>query len=562
MFHLKLNPGIALAAILMALPSVTSAQVVNSYQLVPQTIYEKKPVTVSRWIDETVMEKQQVTSYKPVWEKEARERRIVSYKPVQQTREREQRIVTYKPVVETLFRENRIEETTYETVTEYRDEQTIVRRPVVETQMREENYTVRKPVTENLIEVQRVTTYKPVLKPQTQMVEVPSAMNSTFAVPDNSQRSRLMRLDGGYYTDATTGATVYRARGLHWVQPTVAVPATTLVPQQTNQVEFIPETVETRKPVEVTRYVDTVVTRKVPVDVERIVEQVETRKVPVTVCKPITNVRIEKIPYTKTTYKEEVVLKKVPYVETTYQKVETVEPYEIEVLKWLPETKEVGVPRTVRRRVDYEIMQDVPRTVLMKLPVDACGNPIANAVPIYESTIVPPSATSTVQKAPAAELSTGYGSTLTRRVEPTPGANGYVPPANSVVNNAAEAAATEPPKSYKGTTELVKPKATAETSDREKSVLEPEPIPGNESDLQKLERPDADEGIRKTPVETTDRTEKGNAESTDAGNDAGNDDATQPNNGGVPKVEMPDDAPTHSGDEQAADRIAALVPRR
>ena len=46
--------------VVLVSPSLVNAQVVYSYQLVPQTVYEKQPVTVSRWVDETVMEKQVV----------------------------------------------------------------------------------------------------------------------------------------------------------------------------------------------------------------------------------------------------------------------------------------------------------------------------------------------------------------------------------------------------------------------------------------------------------------------------------------------------------------------
>lgn len=569
MIRLKLKMLIAMGVAAMVSPSITNAQVVYSYQLVPQTVYEKKPVTVSRWVDETVMDKQQVTSYKPVWEKETRERRQVSYKPVQKTSEREQRVVTYKPIVETLYRENRIEETTFETVTEYRDEQYIVRKPVIETQMREETYTVRKPVTENLIEVNRVTTYKPVLKPETTLVPMQTQMDMMLAVPDNNQRPRLRRLEAGYYTDPATGLAVYRNRGLHWVQPTVALPAAstvpTLVPQQTNRVEYVPETVETRKPVEVTRYVDSVVTQKVPVEVQRMVEQVETRKVPVTVRKPTTRVVVEKVPYTKTTYQEEVVVKKVPFVETTYQKVETVEPYEVEVLKWIPETREVETPRTVRRRVEYQMMQDVPRTVMMKVPVDVCGNPLGNPVPVYNSPplvqsppVVQSPVMSSLQLGNSSELSSGFGTTLTRRVDP--GLGGSVSEIAPVTR-------------YQGTLELVRPKSLEETSGRSNSVLVPE-TPASatpQTELGKLDRPEDETGHQKTLDETSGRTEKENAENQSQVDPNEGSDPAQPTNDDsgagnestesrdvVPAVTMPEVEPSRTGDENAAERTPDL----
>lgn len=527
MVFLKMSAWVAMTLVVLVSPSLVNAQVVYSYQLVPQTVYEKQPVTVSRWVDETVMEKQKVTSYKPVWETSTRERTNVSYKPVQTTSEREQRIVTYKPIVETHFHENRIEETTYEMVTEYRTEQYVVRKPVVETQMRSETYTVRKPVTENLIEVNRTTSYKPVVRQQTQMVPMATPVDMMVAVPDNASRPRLQRLTPGYYTDPATGMTVYRNRGLHWVQPTVAVPtvgyAPTLVPQQVDQIEYIPETVESRKPVEVTRYVDTVETRKVPVEVTRYVESVETRQVPYTVRKPITRVRTERIPYTKRTYKEEVTTKKVPYTETTYQRVETVEPYEVKELNWIPETREVDVPRTIRKRVDYQIMRDVPRTIMMKVPVDICGNPLGAPVPVAGQVTIQPLATTTTRRPTVTGgLSMGSGTTLTRRVAPN----------FSPIDNPAG----QTPLRYQGQMEVVTPmtKPLDETSGRSKSVLVNDD--DAETNLQKLRRPEGEKTLKET---------------------SGREAATEAN---VPSVEMPEDEPSETGDEKAADRTPVLSP--
>lgn len=403
-----------------ALVCFCTAANAQTYQLVPTTVYEKKPVTVTTWVDETVTEKQTVTSYKPIYQTEARERTRTTYKPVRRTSEREVKETVYKPFTETLYREKRTEETEYETVTRYRDEEYTVREPVIETSMREETVTVSKPVTQKLIEVKKTTTYKPVVKSDTQMVPAQLVIPGTAVDPN--QRPRMQMLQPGYYTDPATGLTVYRRRGLHWVAPgTPATVAPTLVPIQRNAVEFEPETVEERKPVELTRFVEQVETRKVPVEVEKLVDRVKTRRVPYEVKIPKTKVTIEQIPYTQTTYKEEVVTKKVPYTETVYQRVDVTEPYEVETKRWIPVTKEIEVPKKVRRKVERTIMKQVPRTVLLKVPLDVFGNPIRG-----EGEIVSPAPATSKN---AADQVPHIASSTTRTRKPelssTPSADSY-----------------------------------------------------------------------------------------------------------------------------------------
>ena len=120
--NLVVKSMLAIAALaLLASPVALFAQ--TNWATYPKTVYEKKPVKKTRWVDETVVEKKQVTSYKPIWQTEKRERKRVVYKPVQETVEREEKIILRKPVVETLYRDNTVKETTYETVTKYRDEE-------------------------------------------------------------------------------------------------------------------------------------------------------------------------------------------------------------------------------------------------------------------------------------------------------------------------------------------------------------------------------------------------------------------------------------------------------
>jgi hypothetical protein len=378
-------------ATVLSLAEIASAQSDRtSYQLVPQTVCVKEPVTRSRWIEETVYEKQKVTSYKPIWQTEKRERTRTYRKPIRKTSMREERTIVRKPVRETKYRERRVEETTYELSTEIREQEYTVRKPVVETQMREEQVTVRRKVTEDMIEVQNVLTYRPVTVPQQQLVPIDVTVNQQFAITDPNSRPRMRWLPPGNHTDPESGQSVFRRRGLHWVQPQVAVEVASTVPvlaiREGETTTMVPETIQRRRPVQLTRYVDSVETRKVPVTVKRMIEETATRQVSVTVKKPITKVTIEKVPYTETRYVEEVVVRKVPVVETEYQEVTEVEPYEVQVARWVTVTEEVEVPKVVRRRVDYETTQEVRKTVMMKVPVDDCGVPIGPAVPLYDTT--------------------------------------------------------------------------------------------------------------------------------------------------------------------------------
>ena len=191
------------------------------------------------------------------------------------------------------------------------------------------------------------------------------------------------------------------------------VPA--LVPQKVGKLSYVPEITEERKPIEITRYVEEQKTRKVPVEVQKMVERTETRRVPYEVKVPKTTITTEKVPYKRTTYKEEVITKKVPYTRSTFKKVETTEPYEVEVPRWVTRTEEVEVPKTVQRKVEYEVMQDVAKVVMMKVPLDVCGNRLSAPSPVSSPAAV--KMPSEVEVKPEPKYSVGFGSTLNRRVE-------------------------------------------------------------------------------------------------------------------------------------------------
>lgn len=420
-----------------------------TYQYVPQTVYETVPTTRSRWVNETVYETQQVTTYKPVWQTETRERKTTVLKPVYKTSEREEKYIVRRPVIETSYEEREVRETTYETVTEMREQRYLVEKPVIETEYREERIVVRKPVTQMMLKTENVTTYKPVNVAETQYVPTMSVNNEWVWNP-TAGRARLRRVSPGYFVDPATGQLLYSGRRLAWVrQPELEMQQTlvpTMTPQVVNRTTYIPETVQRQTPVEMTTYQETIETRKVPVQVQKTLQSIEVRKIPVTVQKPVIKIRIEKVPVQNTTYRDEERVRMVPVNEVTYERVEQVEPYEVSTCKWVAETREIRVPKTVTRRVDYQVTETVARSVMKRVAVDAWGNIISNPVtttylnstPVYNQVVPQSEETS---------------STVVRRVE-LPGTE------------------SQPPVIYYGKPIYVDPSGTE--SSQPQSVLSPE----------------------------------------------------------------------------------------
>ena len=525
----------------------------DSYRLVPKTVFQRQPYTASRWVNETEYQTQKSTSYKPAYKTETRYRETKTRKPITKTRMVTRQRTIQQPIIETKYRERVVETESYEDVTEMRDKEFTVRKPVIKTEMRDEKVTVRKEVIQNLIEVERTTTYRPVTEPQTSLVLAGIAVNQLYSVADPNRRPRLQALAPGYYTDPATGQSVYRRRGLHWVQPSVAVQATGTVPglvaQQSERTTFVPQTNEKRTPVEIKRYVDQIETRKVPVEVETMVVETETRKVPVTVRKPKITREIEQVPYTVTRYVEKVITEEVPVTETTYETVIDREPYEVEVASWKTVTDETRVPKTVRRRVDYQASRDIPRTIMMKIPIDCYGNAIGLATPAdnsiqlirnsvggqaagnppastttryYESQSPATSSTSFPGETYSSRQTSGFGSTQTRnRANESPANFSPIPAETNSQTGGPYEAELEPIA-----------KALDETSER-KSILELK---------------DANRG----GVQNADSI--GNLKTRNAGESSS--DATDSPGSSVPKASLPAaDTGTETGDESADLRI-------
>ena len=361
--------------ILLAQTTVSAQQNCVTYKLVPRVTYEKKPVTYSQYVDETVMDSKPLTTYKPVWTRETRQRKTVVLKPITKTTQREERFLVRRPVVETSYVEQQLQETSYQTVTEMKEQRWLIEKPVVETEYREERYLVKKPVTKTYLQKENVTQFKPVAIRETEYI--PSATVSNDVVLE-SGRNRLRWLRPGIYVDPTTGYSRYKNAGLHWVPDQQLAVRTSVSPawleQQVDRTAYSPETVQIERPVQMTEYVDQIETRKVPVRVSKTSREIMVTKTPVTVRKPVTSTRTRKVPVREIKYHEEILVRRVPVTETTYQRVEQVEPYEVEVCKWVAETKEVRVPRVVRRRVEYSMNQLIPKNEWMRVAVDEYGN--------------------------------------------------------------------------------------------------------------------------------------------------------------------------------------------
>ena len=349
---------------------------------VKRTIDE--PVTRTRWVEKETIETDSQVRQKQIIQTEKRQRVTITQKPVTETKYRIEKVKRQKPVTVEKFRERRTKETTYKTVNGFRDETQTVREPFIETEMRTEKVIVKKPVTKELIEVQKTTTMKPVVKKETQYSFQPG-QTLYQVLPDVNQRARLRLLSPGYYTEPISGATVYRRRGLHWVQPNATVPVgqtpTVTQPYEVESTTFEPEVVETRRPISVTRMVEETIEREVPHEVKKFVERTVTKKVPYEYKIPVDKIIVEKIPYTETVYEEEVIERQVPYTETRMQEVRTVEDYEVQVPRYVNETVEKQKP--VRSWVEQRYETTVQRTVYETMKVATVnGEPVSKPVPL------------------------------------------------------------------------------------------------------------------------------------------------------------------------------------
>lgn len=481
----RLLAGCAVALFAVVPSSQTTAQIcqpcelapVETYRITPKTVIQNQEVTTYKTVEETSTKQRQVTQLKPVIRTEQRERRQTVLKPVVETDYETRRRVVREPVTETVMEQRERTVTEYVEETAYREVQEVIPRTVEETQMQERQRVVRKPVVETQYRQTPVTSYKPVTTYRQQLVNQSTVVNQLVTQPGTT-RNRLRFLSGTYYSDPVTAQQVYRRPGLYWVdqgQPATTAIVPTVVPnyqvQQIPQTSYVPETTMNTEAVEVTRYVDEVVTEKVPVTVRKTENEVVTRRVPYTVRKPVTRTIVESVPVQRTTYRERVIEEQVPVQRTTMQRIETVEPYEVQVKEYEEVTTTEEVPVTERRLVPIKEIRPVRKTVYFRERLDPFGNPI-ESTPIGGATLEPaPSTTRWDEGLSQADdgLSVGEGSTLSPIVR---GPLSSVESSDSSTGSSSTEAADETPM-----LKLLKPflEETPEPASGEERQIELEP---------------------------------------------------------------------------------------
>jgi hypothetical protein len=118
------------------------------------------------------------------------------------------------------------------------------------------------------------------------------------------------------------------------------------------------------------------------VETQKIERQIVTQKVPVTVQREKKRYVTERVPVETVRYVPQIEVRKVPVTQTRFEEIERVEPYEVQVLQYVAETKEVEVPKTVLRREPITSTRFVPQQSVLRLPLPASTlTPVETAVP-------------------------------------------------------------------------------------------------------------------------------------------------------------------------------------
>jgi hypothetical protein len=190
-----------------------------------------------------------------------------------------------------------------------------------------------------------------------------------------------------------------------------------VVAVQRPQTAYTPRTVVEKRPVQVTRYVDEVVTEKIPVRVRRMEQTEEVRQVPVTVQKPVVERVNYKIPTKTCRWVQQEMVRRIPVTTQRIVHEERVEQVPVRVCRMVTEVRKVQQPRTVATWKPYQAMRCVPRTVVMRVPVDPCYSYTLPGTTTYYypapaiTTSAPP--VTTTQKVPTeAEISDGMESVM------------------------------------------------------------------------------------------------------------------------------------------------------
>jgi len=380
-----------------------------SYRVMCQTVYDQQQVTAYRLEYRTEYEDRQVTTYRPVWETEMRERRYRVATPIVETSEREERYTVMEPVWDTEVRDNSYDRVRYVQKTEMREQRYVVQRPVWDTVEQERQYTVRQPVVDTVMQDRTYTKYEPVTTMRTQYVDQGQFVDQTQTTP-GATRSRLQWLSRQYYTDPATGIARWQRAGFYWVPiqgrgtvQTQRVWVGNVVAQQVPQVSYQPQTVVEKVPVQVTRYEDRVVTRKVPVQVYRVEQHEEVRQVPHVSYDRVVE-RVEQQQEVRVCrYQPREVVRKIPVTTHRVEYEERVEQQAVKVCKMVAVEQSVRVPRRVSYWAPVTYTRLMPRTVVMRVPLDGAGTAYYRGEPAADCASTDDN-TTTLQKVPTPEL--------------------------------------------------------------------------------------------------------------------------------------------------------------
>ncbi len=124
-------------------------------------------------------------------------------------------------------------------------------------------------------------------------------------------------------------------------------------------------------------------TEKVPVKVCRMEQTEEVRQIPVTVQKQVVERINYKIPVKTCRWVEQEMVRKVPVTTQRIVYEERAQQVPVQVCKWVTENQTVREPRTVAAWKPYEAQQCVPRTVVMRVPLDPCYSDLPTTTYYY-----------------------------------------------------------------------------------------------------------------------------------------------------------------------------------
>jgi hypothetical protein len=378
--------------------------VTQTYRLEYRTVVDERQVTAERVSYETVYDTKTYTVQKPVWETQTQERRYTVQKPVWETQTREERYTVMKPVYETVVEDRSYDVTRNVVETATREEQYTVMKPVYETVMQQQVSTVRKPVYETSLQDQAYTVAEPVTTVRTAYSVGTQAVDTVTPMVTPGTTS-LGWTGGGWMVDPYTGLAVWRRNTLAWMMtPGTVVNQVNRTYQPTYTPVQVPETtmvnrVVTQKvPVQTVRYVDEQVVQQVPVQTMRMVAETATRQVPVQTVRQVVERVDNKVPVTVMKMVPEEQVRQVAEQVCRMVSEERVEPVQVQVMKYVTEERSMQVPRVVEKREPYTYTVRSPRTVVLRVPLDPCGNPL----PARTSSTVTPTAGVASAVAPSA----------------------------------------------------------------------------------------------------------------------------------------------------------------